>query len=217
MLNHMNIDELNISFYVKPRPLRSMSSHALWPECSQPLCPLSCWPRLYSWPLLSDHISTNTVARWRLLLRSSVTRWRLVWPECSQPWCPLSCWPRLYSWPLLSDHISTNTVDMWRLLLRSSVTRWRLVYSYVPRRRSRPVVIVRSSLDEVRSICVVFVVKYISSCVCASTFEHLITRSYYRCNGSFGDMLHSTHGIGGTRNIVVYACQNTNRRCAKMG
>ena len=29
MLNHMNIDELNISFYVKPRPLRSMSSHAL--------------------------------------------------------------------------------------------------------------------------------------------------------------------------------------------
>ena len=29
MLNHMNIDELNISFNVKPRPLRSMSSHAL--------------------------------------------------------------------------------------------------------------------------------------------------------------------------------------------
>ncbi len=24
-------------------------------------------------------------------------------------------------------------------------------------------------------------------------------------------MLHSTHGIGGTRNIVVYACRNTNR------
>ena len=56
----------------------------------------------------------------------------------------------------------------------------------------------------------VFVVKYISSCVCASRFEHLITRSYYHCNGSFGDMLHSTHGIGGTRYIVVYACPNTN-------
>ena len=24
-------------------------------------------------------------------------------------------------------------------------------------------------------------------------------------------MLHSTHGIGGTRNIVVYACPNINR------
>ena len=24
-------------------------------------------------------------------------------------------------------------------------------------------------------------------------------------------MLHSTHGIGGTPNIVVYACPNTNR------
>ena len=29
MLNHMNIDELNISLNVKPRPLRSRSSHAL--------------------------------------------------------------------------------------------------------------------------------------------------------------------------------------------
>ena len=29
MLNHMNIDELNISFNVKPRPLRSRSSHVL--------------------------------------------------------------------------------------------------------------------------------------------------------------------------------------------
>ena len=61
-----------------------------------------------------------------------------------------------------------------------------------------------------------FVRKYISSCVCvcvcvcASTFDNLITRSYYRCNGSFGDMLHSKHGIGGTRNVVVYACPNTN-------
>ena len=54
-----------------------------------------------------------------------------------------------------------------------------------------------------RSDLFVFAVKYISSFVCASTFEHLITRSYYRCSGSFGDMLHSTHGIGGTRNIVV--------------
>ena len=67
----------------------------------------------------------------------------------------------------------------------------------------------------------VFAVKYIYSCVCvcvcASTFEHLITRSYYRCNGSFGDMLHSTHGIGGTRNIVVYACPNTNRLVCENG
>ena len=53
--------------------------------------------------------------------------------------------------------------------------------------------------------------------MCASTFENLITRSYYRCNGSFGDMLHSTHGIGGTRNIVVYACPNTNRVCENVG
>ena len=65
---------------------------------------------------------------------------------------------------------------------------------------------VRSSLDvykpwwveqvkwwcEVRSVRVVFAAKYISSCVCASTFDNLITRSYYRCNGSFGDMLHTT-------------------------
>ena len=60
----------------------------------------------------------------------------------------------------------------------------------------------------------VFAVKHISSCVCPSTFEHLITRSYYRCN-SFGDILHSTHGIGGTRKIVVYACPNTNRLCVR--
>ena len=63
----------------------------------------------------------------------------------------------------------------------------------------------------------VFAVKYIYSCVCASTFENLITRSYYRCNGSFGDMLHSTHGICGTRNIVVYACPNTNRLVSENG
>ena len=63
---------------------------------------------------------------------------------------------------------------------------------------------------EIRSVRVVFAAKYISSCVCASTFENLITRSYYRCNGSFGDMLHSKHGIWGTRNGVVYACPNTN-------
>ena len=46
--------------------------------------------------------------------------------------------------------------------------------------------------------------------MCASTFDNLITRSYYSCNGSFGDMLHSKHGIGGTGNVVVYACPNTN-------
>ena len=63
----------------------------------------------------------------------------------------------------------------------------------------------------------VFAVKYISSCLCASTFENLITRSYYRCNGSVGDMLHSTHGIGGTRNIVVYVCPNTNRLVCENG
>ena len=47
---------------------------------------------------------------------------------------------------------------------------------------------------EVRSVRVVFAAKYISSCVCvcASTFNNLITRSYYRFNGSFGDMLHTT-------------------------
>ena len=45
---------------------------------------------------------------------------------------------------------------------------------------------------EVRSVRVVFAAKYISSCVCASTFDNLITGSYYRCNGSFGDMLHTT-------------------------
>ena len=45
---------------------------------------------------------------------------------------------------------------------------------------------------EVRSVRVVFAAKYISSCVCASTFDNLINRSYYRCNGSFGDMLHTT-------------------------
>ena len=53
--------------------------------------------------------------------------------------------------------------------------------------------------------------------MCASTFEHLITRSYYRCNGSFGHMLHWAHGIGGTRNIVVYACPNTNRLVCENG
>ena len=40
---------------------------------------------------------------------------------------------------------------------------------------------------------------------------------YYGCNGSFGDMLHSTHGRGGTRNIVVYACPNTNRLVCENG
>ena len=70
---------------------------------------------------------------------------------------------------------------------------------------------------EVRSICVVFAVKYISSCVGALTFENLITRSYYHCNGSFSDMLNSTHGIGGTRNTVVYACPTNNRLVCENG
>ena len=30
-------------------------------------------------------------------------------------------------------------------------------------------------------------------------------------------MLHSRHGIGGTRNIVVYACPNTNRLVCENG
>ena len=53
--------------------------------------------------------------------------------------------------------------------------------------------------------------------MCASTFENLKTPSYYRCNDSFGDMLHSKHGIGGTRNIVVYACPNNNRLVCENG
>ena len=34
---------------------------------------------------------------------------------------------------------------------------------------------------------------------------------YYRCNGSYGDTVHWTHEIDGTRNMVVYACPRTNR------
>ena len=30
-------------------------------------------------------------------------------------------------------------------------------------------------------------------------------------------MLHTKHGIGGTRNIVVYACPNTNRLVCEKG
>ena len=40
---------------------------------------------------------------------------------------------------------------------------------------------------------------------------------YYSHNGTFGDMLHSRHGIGGTRNIVAYACPNTNRLVCENG
>ena len=40
---------------------------------------------------------------------------------------------------------------------------------------------------------------------------------YYRCNVSFGDMLHSTHGIDYTQNMVVYACQRTNRMVCENG
>ncbi len=123
---------------------------------------------------------------------------------------------RLYSWPLLSDHIPL-TQSLGGACCFDRPSQSGVWYTC-------PVVIVRSSLDEVRSIRVVFAVKYIYSCVCvcvcvcaSTTFEHLITRSYCRCNGSFGDMLHSTHGIGGTRNIVVHACPNTNRLVCENG
>ena len=39
---------------------------------------------------------------------------------------------------------------------------------------------------------------------------------YYRCNDSFRDM-HSTHGIGGTRGMVVYACPHTNQMMCENG
>ena len=40
---------------------------------------------------------------------------------------------------------------------------------------------------------------------------------YYRCNVSFGDMLHSTHGIDYTQNMVVYPCSRTNRMVCENG
>ena len=40
---------------------------------------------------------------------------------------------------------------------------------------------------------------------------------YYRFNDSFGDMLYSTHDIGGTRNMVVYACPHNNRMVCENG
>ena len=40
---------------------------------------------------------------------------------------------------------------------------------------------------------------------------------YYRCNVSFGDMLHSTHGIDYTQNMVVYSCSHTNRMVCENG
>ena len=40
---------------------------------------------------------------------------------------------------------------------------------------------------------------------------------YYRCNVSFGDMLHSTHGLDYTQNMVVYACPRTNRMVCENG
>ena len=46
------------------------------------------------------------------------------------------------------------------------------------------------------------------------TYRHFV---YYRCNVSFGDMLHSTHGLDYTQNMVVYACPRTNRMVVKMG
>ena len=40
---------------------------------------------------------------------------------------------------------------------------------------------------------------------------------YNRCNVSFGDMLHSTHGIDHTQNMVVYPCSRTNRMVCENG
>ena len=40
---------------------------------------------------------------------------------------------------------------------------------------------------------------------------------YYRCNVSFGDMLHSTHGLDYTQNMVVYAFHVPIGWCVKMG
>ena len=40
------------------------------------------------------------------------------------------------------------------------------------------------------------------------TYRHFV---YYRCNGIYGDTVHWTHEIDGTRNMVVYACPRTNR------
>ena len=40
---------------------------------------------------------------------------------------------------------------------------------------------------------------------------------YYHCNGGVGDMLHSTHGIDGRRNVVVYACPHSNRMVCENG
>ena len=39
----------------------------------------------------------------------------------------------------------------------------------------------------------------------------------YSCNVSFGDMLHSTHGIDYTQNMDVYACPRTNRMVCENG
>ena len=143
-----------------------------------------------------------------------------TWPLSGRGQCKAEYFVLGQATPSVFNHSAICPVDNDCTLDRFWVTTYPLTLSQGGAccfDRPCPVVIVRSSLDEVRSICVVFVVKYISSCVCASTCEHLITRSYYRCNGSFGDMLHSTPGIYGTWNILVYACPNTNRLVCENG
>ena len=67
MLNHMNIDELNISFNVKPRPLRSRSSHAL--------LTVARWRLLFDRPPQGGAWYTCPV----LIVRSSL--------DVYKPWC----------------------------------------------------------------------------------------------------------------------------------
>ena len=106
MLNHMNIDELNISFNVKPRPLRSMSSHALLTyPLAQSLGGACCFDR----------------------------------PPQGGAW---------YTCPVL---IVRSSLDVYKIGGIEQVKLW----------------------CEVRSIGVVFALKYISSCVCV--LQHLKT------------------------------------------
>ena len=108
MLNHMNIDELNISFNVKPRPLRSRSSHALLTySLAQSLGGACC-------SIVRHKVAPGIRAPYSLYVAVS----------------------------MFINHGGIEQVKLW---------------------------------CEVRSVRVVFAAKYISSCVCASTFE--ITRS----------------------------------------
>ena len=108
MLNHMNIDELNISFNVKPRPLRSRSSHAL-----------------LTYPLAQ---SLGGACCFDL-------------PPQGGAWytCPYSSYVAV---SMFINHGGIEQVKLW---------------------------------CEVRSIGVVFAVKYISSCVCVCVLQHLKT------------------------------------------